>query len=323
MGTSAKVICDSVSESGVRLTTLVLEYPRIIHSEVMTHRQFSRNASSSRAIPVEKQIERIKNDPFIPVYWGKNQKGMQAGEETNEFVYVDSPMVKDIYDGLVYEPLAHSREEAWLSAKTYMVDVAEGFNKAGYHKQLVNRLLEPFSHIQVVVTATEWDNFFTQRLDKNAQPEIQELARVMKEAMDNSTPKELFEGHWHLPFISDVDNWEAEKYITEKTNLDVRASRIREVLIAVSIARCARVSYGLNERGWGDIQKDLALYDMLYTSGHWSPFEHQATPIVRYIEDKTDWWKVPGVTSMHKSGDLWSGNFKGWIQNRQLLQQSC
>ena len=79
-----KVIADSISESGKRITTFQLKYPRFIHSEVMTHRVFSRNASSSRAIPVKKMIEQVRNNPAMPIHWGANQSGMQAKNELNE-----------------------------------------------------------------------------------------------------------------------------------------------------------------------------------------------------------------------------------------------
>ncbi len=315
MSTSAKVVCDSISESGHRITTLVLEYPRIIHSEFMTHRQFSRNASSSRAIPVEKQIERVERDPFIPEYWGANQKGMQADKEIEAYKI-------------------HTARIDWLASRDQAIISAKELALAGTHKQLANRLLEPFSHIQVIVTATEWDNFFLQRLDKNAQPEIQELARAMKVAMNESTPNQLGVGQWHLPFIHQSDDsvkfyqaWREK----DQMNHPLTHVPINEVLRMVSVARCARVSYGLNERGWGDIEKDLQLYEMLSTNNHWSPFEHQATPMPfathkEWLTPEEDmqidaWYLVDGVTHRHEDGGIWSGNFKGWIQNRQLIQQ--
>jgi len=304
MPTTAKVICDSISESGVRLTTMVLEYPRIIHSEVMTHRMFSRNASSSRAIPIEKQIERVENNPFIPKEWGSNKRGMQAGEQILDY------QIKDAV-------------KTWTYAKDVMVTAVGSLMYSNVHKQLANRLLEPFSHIQVVVTATEWDNFFLQRLDKNAQPEIQELARVMKEAMDNSIPFKMPLTAWHCPFIEAKDWDEVEFYIRREgqETWDDMSEVALQHIIKISVARCARVSYGLNERGWGDIEKDLALYDMLLTNNHWSPFEHQATPMKYWLSPYAVGHAL-GVTHVDNDQFLWSGNFKGWIQNRQLIQQS-
>jgi thymidylate synthase ThyX len=79
---SAKIIADSISESeyGDRITTFELEYPRFIHGELMTHRLFSRNAASSRAIPINKMMDQVLTAPAMPVEWGLNKSGMQAEE---------------------------------------------------------------------------------------------------------------------------------------------------------------------------------------------------------------------------------------------------
>ena len=326
MPTTAKVICDSTSENGVRLTTLVLEYPRIIHSEFMTHRMFSRNASSSRAIPVEKQIERVENDPFVPTYWGANQKGMQAVKQCDNKI-----IITEASSDVNWEDYEYTREEYWYQACDAALTHAENFLKAGYHKQLVNRLLEPFSHIQVVVTATEWEGFFAQRLHPAAQPEIQELARVMKEAMDSSTSDKLNPGEWHLPFTEVEDIRSIYTLFKVETSQDLINIQTQDILRKISVARCARVSYGLNDRGWGDIEKDLALYDMLLAQWHFSPFEHQATPMTNSNAfDRAPSYSPmevlrqdTGTTHMDLEGDLWSGNFKSWVQNRQLIQQNA
>ena len=315
MATTAKVIADSISESGQRLTTLVLEYPRIVHSEVMTHRMFSRNASSSRAIPVEKQIERIKKEPFVPQYWGANQKGMQASEEISE-------------SGKNYA------KEEWLEARDNAVYSTQNLLHSKVHKQLANRLLEPFSHIQVVVTATEWDNFFLQRLDKNAQPEIQDLAKVMSIAMNASKPTKLSVNQWHLPFVDEADKIGILHHFTREfdgIDMDFKPDLIHKHMKAkqeaikafrkVSVARCARVSYGLNERGWGDVQKDLDLYEMLAAQYHMSPFEHIATPMLTSQSSNPTEWEV-GITHLHRDLGYFSGNFAGWLQYRQIFEQS-
>ena len=155
---TAKIIADSISViTGIRLTTMELSYHRYIHSEFMTHRMFSRNASSSRAIPIKKLLEQVKNDPMMPIHWGSNKPGMQAGEE------------------LKGEDL-HVAQREWINAANNAVDTASHLQELGLHKQIANRLLEPFLAIKVVVTATEWENFFKLRIHKDAQPEIQELA---------------------------------------------------------------------------------------------------------------------------------------------------
>jgi thymidylate synthase ThyX len=260
MATTAKIICDSVAPSGVRLTTFVLKYPRYIHSEVMTHRMFSRNASSSRAIPVTKFMQRMQEDPVIPVEFSKNQPGMQASENIQ------------------------NQEEAkriWLEARDAILRYSEQLNKLGVHKQHVNRLGEPFHWIEVVCTATDFNNFFALRYHPAAQPEICELAKKMWEAYSTSTPKQLKEGEWHLPFIA------------EEGDL--------EVLLKRSVARCARVSY-LNHDGTSStVEQDLQLYERLVGSApiHASPAEHQAKAIA--------------------DSNIRSGNFRGWIQYRKTL----
>lgn len=251
MTISARVIADSISLAFERITTLELFYPRFIHSEFMTHRVFSRNASSSRAIPVARLIKDVMNDPAMPISWRKNKPGMQAGGEINKLVGAYA-----LANGAI-EFVEVPPEAAWFMARDYAISIAKGFNEAGYAKEIVNRLLEPFAHIKVVVTATDWDNFFALRLHPDAQPEIQELARQMKAAMDGSTPALLDEGDYHLPYASGA--------ATSQN-------------IAASAARCARTSYTTHDGKQTTSEQDLDLYRKLFRGGHWSPFEHQATP---------------------------------------------
>ncbi|AKO61574.1 hypothetical protein [Stenotrophomonas phage IME-SM1] len=172
---TAKVIADSVCHvrKTKRITTLELEYPRFIHAEFMTHRLFSRNAASSRAIPIAKAIRLIIENTAIPYHWGKNQPGMTAKEECNSLVNVE--VATDWYQLI-------SREHAWYKARDNAIEIAESFDSAGYHKQIVNRILEPFAMIKVVVTATEWGNFFNLRSHPDAQPEIKILADAIIDA---------------------------------------------------------------------------------------------------------------------------------------------
>lgn len=295
MSISAKIICDSISPQRVRLTTLELCYPRFIHSEVMTHRMFSRNASSSRAIPIEKLIRDIRFNPAVPIHWGKNKPGMQAREELEGVNKMKA-------------------EKVWLDFVEYTTYRAEVLNDLGLHKQITNRVLEPYSHIKVIVTATEWDNFFNLRLHPDAQPEIQELARCMKEAMEASTPVELKPGEWHMPYVENEGTLVMSCYSNKQELL--------KDMIKCSVARCARVSYNNHDNSSPDIEKDIALADRLLEAGHMSPLEHQATPMdVTGIHHKlstySPWEK--GITHMDRSGSFWSGNFMGWIQYRQLI----
>jgi len=293
----ARVVADSIANY-VRLITLELRYPRFIHSEFMTHRMFSRNASSSRAIPVKKMIEQVESDPAMPIYWGKNQPGMQAKEEWNAPV------------GYPWED--SGPEEAWKSSAEWTADQAEDWVEAEYHKQIVNRLLEPFQYISTVVTATEWDNFFKLRLHEDAQPEIFELAWCMKEAMDQSEPEELRKGYYHLPY---VPNTEAIPAVGgEFYDWDTA--------IKASVARCARVSYLNHDNTEPDIAKDVKLHNKLLEAKHMSPFENVATPM-HFIDYSNAYGYFEQVEkgSTHTDGVFWwSGNFRGWTQYRQLLR---
>lgn len=269
MTIEAKIIEDSIGDHGVRLTTMQLRYPRFIHAEFMTHRVFSRNASSSRAIPVDKIIQQVIDDCAMPVKWGKNQPGMQADEELD-------PLAEGV-----------AVHQAWLAARDAAVKQAKVMVKYGAHKQIVNRILEPFAHISVIVTATEWDNFFNLRCHSGADPTFQALAESMRNVMNEGVPTVRSASSndvstFHLPYIS----------------LEEKISHPVYILIKCSAARCARVSYLNHDGSTPSIDKDLSLYDRLVGSTplHASPVEHQAFP----YHDK----------------DMWCNNFRGWNQYR-------
>lgn len=239
----AKILADSAIPSS-RITTVELTYPRIIHSEFMTHRAFSRNSASSRAIPVEKMIERVRENPFVPIHWGANQKGMQAHQE------LDGDAV-DFCKGL------------WLYGCDNAIHRVQHMLRSGLHKQIANRLLEPWMWITVIATGNgpAFENFFKLRCHEDAEPHIQRIAYMLRDVYDASEPKWLEPGEWHLPLIGfDGDD--------ELSSGD---------LPKVSTARCARVSY-LTHDGRRDVAADIDLHDRLRQSGHWSPFEHVATP---------------------------------------------
>lgn len=244
------------------LSTLLLRYPRCIHSELMTHRVFSRNAASSRAIPVEKLIKDVEENPFIPIHWGKNQKGMQADEECNSMVDI-SKLV-----GLDHE-LEVDNVTAWLVARDRAIQAARAFSAAGYHKQVVNRLLEPFAHITVLVSATEWDNFLELRTHKDAEPHFQILAKEVEKCLtDESTIQELQPGQWHLPFV-EYKGWSGE--------LPSESTTLRDA-IKLSVARSGSTSYKTVDGFDMTMERALDIYDKLVTSEpvHASPLEHVA-----------------------------------------------
>lgn len=267
----AEVILDSVSPAGDRLTTVEVTFHRWELSSLNTHRAFSRNSASSRAIPVRKEIERIRtNGIAFPLEWGTNQPGMQAGP----------PLEGDT--------LREARE-LWQVAAENAMAVAERLAELNLHKELVNRLLEPFMWHTVIISSTEWENFFRQRCHPKAQAEIRVPAEKIRDAIDSSFPTLVQNGEWHLPYLLDE----------ERKELPVHEARM------VSVARCARVSY-LNHRGERSVEDDLRLYEKLITDNyasddppHFSPTEHVATP------------------ALFQSA---FGNFSGWWQLRHLIQ---
>lgn len=258
-----KIILDSVSKSGSRLTTFQLKYPRFIHSELMTHRDLSRNASSSRAIPVAKMIAQVWHNPAMPVHWGANQPGMKAREQ------------------LLGRRLAISKF-LWKAAARNACIVAYLLSKTKLHKQVANRILEPWQHIHVIVSATNLDNFFQLRCHKDAQPEFQHLATLMHDVYLFSTPAER---EWHLPYVTEDEH--------ETSSI--------ETLIKFSVARCARVSYLTHDKKVPNHAKDIELHDDLVSSVpiHASPAEHQAWPT-------------------HDLGRY--ANFVGWVQYRKDVE---
>lgn len=273
MKTSALVLADSVSPLGIRLTTLQVCFPRFILAEVNTHRVLSRNFRSSRAVPVTKMIEEVRKTPFIPSQFTRNKPGMQGGEALSG---------RDL----------QWAEQAWRDAARAAADHAEMLAQAGVHKQYANRGLEPYLYVHGVISATEWDNFFALRCHPDAQPEFQELAQCIREAMAGSEPvvrspigaRDELHSHWHLPYVTDAE----------------RAEHPFRILQFMSAARCAWVSYKpYDESEATDLQKvDRTVEKLLGTPMHASPFEHQATP----------WPTQP------------KGNFTHWLQLRHVIE---
>ena len=244
MTIEAKIIADSISAEGNRLTTLQLRMHRFILPEFNTHRAFSRNTRSERAVPVKKLIEEVRNSPAMPIHWGKNQPGMQAHEELTAIRIT-------------------SAKDFWRSAAWQAADYAEELANLGLHKQIANRVLSPFTWAHTLVTATEFSNFFALRRHEDAQPEIRALADAMHDAMQASKPENLKPGQWHLPYVL---NSERNDYTLE-------------TCIKLSVARCARVSYEPFD-GNASVEKELERYELLVGAVplHASPAEHQGTP---------------------------------------------
>ena len=265
---SAKILKDSIAKCGVRLTTMEVTIPRIVLAEFNTHRVFTRNSASSRAIPVDKMIKRVTEDCFTPLYWGKNEKGMQA---TSELSITEQDEANEI----------------WLEARDNAIVSVKKLLKIGVHKQIANRLLEPFMWQTIIVSGTYWDNFFNLRMHPDAQPEIRKPAMMMYDLYNSSIPNADLSKtfNWHLPLVEDDEIGDLLKSFT-----------IDEIK-KICVGRCARISY-LTHDGKRDPLADIQLAERLLFSGHMSPFEHAAISLTSNIQ---------------------CGNFNGWKQYRKFL----
>lgn len=240
-GFEAEIITDSVNPDGDRLTTMRVRHPRFIHAEMMAHRAFSRNTVSSRAVPVKKFLEQVRTDPALPIFWGKNQPGMQSYEELDGAAR---------WDAKTY----------WSTTRTFVADMVEKLAALGLHKQLTNRLLEPFLWHTAIISSTDWDHFFHLRRATDVQPETHLLADLMFAAREESIPVSLYWGEWSLPYVTEHE----------------RQNHLRSEVLKFSAARCARVSYLNHDGSNPDPAKDVDLHDKLIKAPHASPFEHPA-----------------------------------------------
>lgn len=319
-GMSATVLAYSITRSGDALITLELEYPRLILAELNTHRMLSRNSASSRAIPFGKMSEQLT---ARPVRFGQANPGMQ--DRGVDFEYP----ILDPYSPSNFE----SPEHAWHSAKEDAVRMAEAFWTAGYHKQVYNRLVEPFQMMKSVVSGTEWANFLWLRDDDAADPTLAHLAGLIRQAVDESAPVLLAPGEWHLPYVDSTRGSDGvlRYHINEG---DERVALTVDEAIRVSSARSAAVSFRNVDYG---VQKSQEVYERLIGDArkHSSALEHQATPMVNPMRgglagpvvDRYSvnipfmpWTWEDGVSHVDRAGSLWSGNLRGWIQHRKLVK---
>ena len=278
------IIADSINNKGKRITSFIVTIPRIVLAELNTHRVLSRNSASSRAIPFTKMLEMVKKTPFIPIRWMKEHTGMQGNEYFTE------------------ENDIKALEAAYLAGRDNAVATAESLSNLGLTKQIVNRGLEAYMWHTVIITATEFENFFALRAERAAEIHIQKLAFLMLEEMNNSTPKLLQTGEWHIPFGDNMDDLALNKLMPDiqPASLNWYNEHMQLLKVKIATARCARVSYTVvGEEGKPDnYENDVKLHDRLLGMGHLSPFEHCA--------QATD-------------NEGWSGNFLGWTQYRKTL----
>ena len=303
----AKIVADSIA-FGTRLTTVEVCYPRFILAEDNTHRVFSRNSASSRAIPIERRIEQVLKNPFVPAAFAKNKAGMSADE---------------VLDELANEEAAKD----WLTARDACVEAARSLAARGVHKQYANRLLELWSWHTVIKTATEWTNFDNLRDHPAAQPEMQLAARCTKKARAENTPRELDVGEWHLPYVEQADNvMQSEKPLLVNGEpvgrVTWHATEIADRL-AISVARCAAISF---ERQYAEktVEQYIARHDDLLQSRHLSPFEHQAQVVEPFANPFVA--EPPFSSHYRREKDYWvlTGHFCGnfaapWLQYRKQL----
>ena len=381
----AEIVADSISPQGNRITTFLLTYPRIIHAELMTHRLFSRNSASSRAIPFEKMVKMVKEDPFIPIAWQKDHKGMQGTEYfTNENMFIWDSDKRINKNGVLF---IDSFKEDWLDARDSVIKYAknlyngrrqsenhEYYKNSKLTKQLCNRLLEPFMWHTVLVTATEWDNFFELRCPQyggtdvknnevyfkskkeaikhlqeigvntvnlkeddilgwlqinksQAEIHIQALAESMWDVMNESTPKKLQPGEWHIPFGDKISSNVTDWFLDIKDQAYWLGKDMTPLFLKVATARCARLSY-MTFDGEIDYQKDIGLHDKLLQDKHMSPFEHCARAMSddEYSEfykgevSPMDLYCLGRCRFTTNSG--WCNNFKGFIQYRYMIENN-
>lgn len=348
--TSAKILCDSISPVGHRFTTFEVVYPRPILAEVNTHRQLSRGSASSRAVPVEKMIRRVLEDPYVPTHWGKNQKGMQA-----ELEFDDA-------DDLSFF------DEIWRSARNEMVRHVKMLSDRGLHKQIANRLIEAFMWHPTVISATEWSNFFHLRDHKDAHPDFRDLAHAMRELYQKSEPRPIGYDDWHTPYAAGHEwvqtAWEYDDsffecgFCGEKTHRRQGLPQPFEgkpcnypadLRCKVSVGRCARVST-LTHEGKRSTTEDIVLHDKMGGAGHMSPYENVARPMtpdelelfkrkkMRWDPEHKCWYWVGAryETPWHEPCPHWQdyarpseahegeythflGNVQGWVQLRKMI----
>lgn len=312
--------------TGEQIFTFQVEYQRFFHSELMTHRVFSRNASSSRAIPVAKMIQRVRETPAMPAFWGKNKAGMQAAESHNELVTIPRHLWS-AYADFIKADNVHSwhkvnipPEQAWRFSAHLAADMSEAFGNAGYHKQISNRLTETFQTISVVITATssELDGYYALRAHHMAQPEFQVLAFMMMEAQEGASAnaQQIYAGEWHMPYVT----WFRDSKGKQAFYSPNGERMTLEQALKYSAAQCARTSYNKHDGTSATIEENEKLHDDLVGSApiHASPVEHQATP------DKISFWNfmkslIDGDYS-YKNKHL-HGNFTGFIQYRKLVER--
>jgi len=314
---SAKIIQASVCR-GINIYTMELEYPRFIHSQVMTHRVFSRNTASSRAIKIRHYIKQVEENPALPIFYGQNGSGMSPRDEL----------------GGVESLLCRTKI---LEMRDNTIADVKQLEDLGLHKQSVNRYLEPWYMTKVLVTATDLENFFFLRHDKPssghnpAQEEVKHLAELMKKAVLECEPEEITPDMWHVPYVNrviDLDHKQIAYYIDDGSPGGLRLTE--DQAVAVSSSCSAQISFRTlvkTLKKAGRVNDKLMPQDTEVDPLHGSAFEHPAKPM-----SSAEWSDRMGFLDLIKErnlffGGVWTdpeqilycGNFRGWIQKRKLM----
>lgn len=361
---SAKIVADSISPQGDRLISVLCTFPRIILSEVNTHRMLSKNTSSSRAIPFKKMVEAVQNNPFIPIAWQKEHKGMQGSE-----YFTDKEQIEELV-------------EEWLYVRNTSVTQAKILHDMKATKQLVNRLLEPFMWTTMLITGSKegWDNFFNLRCPQysfgsntndpktwkskkdaikdfpdwvsrndfywntinkgQAEIHIMALAEEIYDAMNESTPKQLQAGEWHVPFENKIDLIDWLDTVNDDGHLDGDLDEQDRLFgidkVKISTAMAAHTSYTtVGNEPVKSYEKWIELHDKLiaYDPPHSSPMEHCA----RAMSDEEYECFLKGERKINKNANHWSdveyfydydkifgwcNNLKGFIPYRYFIDNN-
>lgn len=295
-----EVLADSINSEHDRLTSFHAHYPRIVLAELNTHRIISKNSSSSRAVPTNKELNLVNQSPFIPSFWGKNQAGMQAKE-------------------LLSEEESKQCELIWNQIIKYVTGKVKLFNKIGLHKQIANRWLETAQYMNTVLTATDWDNFLSLRNHDDAEPHLHELAKCIKIALEISKPQLLNPGEWHLPFVRTIRNSEGKlEYYIDNNKIQLEDGK------KISASCCAQISYRKSDTS---LEKAIDLFNKFNfelkndNPPHYSPTQHQGTPVdYLLLNQEHKWQDTIGITHMDRKYNLWSEAFCGWIMYRKELE---
>lgn len=309
-----EIVADSKNEWGQRITSIVATFPRMLLAEVNTHRAFSRNSASSRAIRFQQMVKQCQENPFIPFRFQKDHPGMQGTE------YFEHPDEIELC------------EAAWLQGRDHAIQSASLLNSMGITKQLANRILEPFMYHTALITATEWENFINLRVSPFAEDHFQDLSEKILTALNESEPNQLSAREWHIPFGDKFKYEELEAHIKLTTNVSEGSQQFEDIIgygverlkTKLSTVRCARISY-LTQGKETSIEEDLKLHDRLESSGHFSAFEHCAQAMTKdefemHICGNAGNYN-PKTFSSIITNDMkgWCGNFRGFIQYRKML----